>query len=1044
MFESARKYFEPRFARDFSQVRVHVGREAAETARALHAKAFTHGRNIVFGAGEYRPETTQGRKLIAHELAHVVQQKGRDIPVVRRRYALPELRHELLHRGAGARSYQVSTSPDVYFYSGTAANSQNRRAFVMAGIHGDEEQAKQLGRRVRSDMSGSGGRQPYFHTLVAPELNPGTSRRVTTSSGGSTTIDPNRSFGGATPVSHPIINTVTAIENEFQPERALSIHAIRIRGARERRRPLGGIYLDPLWASQTTPPSLGAARQREAAFTREPANLAGMQLTERMIGSVRRAGRRGRWATSGNVPGLKRGQQFPASRYPGTGAGASSYNLLYPMQSTIGTASGGPTSFGVWASGLTWSRAIITMEIPGLRGSVWPQFLPAVWEFLQASSPTAAPSGSSGSSTSAGSSPSSSSATPSSTSRPAKEESGEPPPEIQSKSDDPLEDRIQRNHITEADLPSPSSRGISQSERERRNRRMPMRFSRYFKRLKPAIAAKRRPATVDRRSKQVGNTYWHSLATSTTIRTDTKSAGRSRPDLDRGANKPPESLLKAVSRPGTGEPLSDSIRSRMEPVLGQSFRSVRVHTGPSARKAAESIHANAFTYGERIFLGKDRNKEDKRLLAHELTHVAQQRSFDSACKPVQCSFACPAGLEHEIAMIRSRLDALPPESSPEREDLQAQLTWRENLAAQCGALSGVTSSRADTLAYLKAEAMLHRGRIADASRELARMEPSSGARRNSLDNERDSHREELISVLEMRSSVLETEIASLRESILGQSFSEESSPERELLIQYENEWVAHQNELRPLLRWRARRRINSIQAEIQEINNWLLIVPQVCSPEEPMAEDLLNRRTALLEEQRRLVDFLTGSMVEYEQFDPRWGSTRYGTNPACTSVREAGCGPTSLAIVLNYLYSEDPEHAGAGGDIHLVEPPETVRYAETHGRVCNSGTAGDTMVTNVHTGWPGFRGRRISLDEATQYLRTGVPVIFLCRDCTGRTRSGSPSRYGGHYMVLRSVNEAGDTYRVLDPGRGERRDIETISFDELRRNNRGLWVIERD
>lgn len=67
-------FFEPRFRHDFSQVRVHTDTRAAESARALNARAFTLGSNIVFGAGLYEPETSRGRRLIAHELTHVVQQ----------------------------------------------------------------------------------------------------------------------------------------------------------------------------------------------------------------------------------------------------------------------------------------------------------------------------------------------------------------------------------------------------------------------------------------------------------------------------------------------------------------------------------------------------------------------------------------------------------------------------------------------------------------------------------------------------------------------------------------------------------------------------------------------------------------------------------------------------------------------------------------------------------------------------------------------------------------------------------------------------------
>jgi Domain of unknown function (DUF4157) len=71
-----RAYFEPRFAHDFSGVRVHTDAKAAESARAVNANAYAVGRNIVFGAGRFDPAGLEGRRLIAHELTHVVQQGG--------------------------------------------------------------------------------------------------------------------------------------------------------------------------------------------------------------------------------------------------------------------------------------------------------------------------------------------------------------------------------------------------------------------------------------------------------------------------------------------------------------------------------------------------------------------------------------------------------------------------------------------------------------------------------------------------------------------------------------------------------------------------------------------------------------------------------------------------------------------------------------------------------------------------------------------------------------------------------------------------------
>jgi len=75
--ESVRAFFEPRFSYDFSQVRVHTDVRAAESARVVNAKAFTIGKDVVFGAGQYSPGTSSGKRLLAHELTHVVQQQGK-------------------------------------------------------------------------------------------------------------------------------------------------------------------------------------------------------------------------------------------------------------------------------------------------------------------------------------------------------------------------------------------------------------------------------------------------------------------------------------------------------------------------------------------------------------------------------------------------------------------------------------------------------------------------------------------------------------------------------------------------------------------------------------------------------------------------------------------------------------------------------------------------------------------------------------------------------------------------------------------------------
>jgi hypothetical protein len=71
-----RANMEPRFGYDFSNVRVHTNERAAESARAVKALAYTVGNHVVFGAGQHAPFSYGGQKLLAHELAHVVQQDG--------------------------------------------------------------------------------------------------------------------------------------------------------------------------------------------------------------------------------------------------------------------------------------------------------------------------------------------------------------------------------------------------------------------------------------------------------------------------------------------------------------------------------------------------------------------------------------------------------------------------------------------------------------------------------------------------------------------------------------------------------------------------------------------------------------------------------------------------------------------------------------------------------------------------------------------------------------------------------------------------------
>jgi outer membrane protein OmpA-like peptidoglycan-associated protein len=99
--DDTRRFFEPRFGYDFSGVRIHSDEPAAQTARAVNAQAFTLGRNIVFGAGQYSPETINGKRLLAHELTHVVQQQAMPARLVKNKLQ-PRIQRRLVTFGGPA------------------------------------------------------------------------------------------------------------------------------------------------------------------------------------------------------------------------------------------------------------------------------------------------------------------------------------------------------------------------------------------------------------------------------------------------------------------------------------------------------------------------------------------------------------------------------------------------------------------------------------------------------------------------------------------------------------------------------------------------------------------------------------------------------------------------------------------------------------------------------------------------------------------------------------------------------------------------------
>lgn len=293
----ARAFFEPRFGHDFSRVRIHTGAEAAESARAIGAQAYTIGRDIVFGDGHYSAESSSGRRLLAHELTHTlqqgtgvvrrsaisddiqtvfdatpildallarlsrddVQQAQADVDIDNKIAALLAGRTNDLWVAQRIRQGRVGTTAglrpiEARFIQG----STSRRALVIAGVHGNEQQGIEVAEMLLADLATN---QPMYTVIVVPKLFP--DNAATRTREGSTPTNRNFPFpnedlaaaavaGGGTPVDArtgrrgartrailPENIMLLQLIERFGPERIISIHGTRHSGA-------GGVFYDPL------------------------------------------------------------------------------------------------------------------------------------------------------------------------------------------------------------------------------------------------------------------------------------------------------------------------------------------------------------------------------------------------------------------------------------------------------------------------------------------------------------------------------------------------------------------------------------------------------------------------------------------------------------------------------------------------------------------------------------------------------------------------------------------------------------------------------
>jgi hypothetical protein len=125
---NTRIFMERRFGHDFSQVRVHTDERAGQSAQSVNALAYTVGRDVVFGRGQYAPGTTTGRRLLAHELAHVVQQARSPGPTSMMPAAVTAAGNDPLEREAEGAAARIEASQSAFVSSGRSAPGLQRQA----------------------------------------------------------------------------------------------------------------------------------------------------------------------------------------------------------------------------------------------------------------------------------------------------------------------------------------------------------------------------------------------------------------------------------------------------------------------------------------------------------------------------------------------------------------------------------------------------------------------------------------------------------------------------------------------------------------------------------------------------------------------------------------------------------------------------------------------------------------------------------------------------------------------------------------------------
>lgn len=160
---------------DFGQVRIHTDTKAADSARAVNAAAYTVGSNIVFGAGQYAPDTAVGRRLLAHELTHVAQQGGALASPVLARVALTTLDFSAMAEALNSAMARWGTDEELIYVTLQKLERDPAAIRTLRSTY-QTRYGHDLETEIRDEMSGS----ELDFALELLGINPASGRAVAT------------------------------------------------------------------------------------------------------------------------------------------------------------------------------------------------------------------------------------------------------------------------------------------------------------------------------------------------------------------------------------------------------------------------------------------------------------------------------------------------------------------------------------------------------------------------------------------------------------------------------------------------------------------------------------------------------------------------------------------------------------------------------------------------------------------------------------------------------------------------------------------------